>query len=296
MNKEVCKKFENIRTNFTYQSSNKSYQIKNENDFKKYCTSNNCSTEFDKISAGCLYLFDAFFESSSSFKNLANSNINVVDYIMLWLSYILSLKNNEFKNSLKSFYSTVINSDEKYKKSINYVEGNSNYRDLIVKKHNLTNDDMDNNIISKLYDAFKLLCEMYTAFDESTLNCTNCSEKASQFVNKYEELNRDSNNTYGSSHNKILSTLSTDYNKLKDKCSNTSSFPSIDPVKFSEKSSQVTSSSSIANKLLLVLSIFGAIGIFVGISYKYSLFGFRKRVQKQYLREKIKNIKKRMVH
>ncbi|EAA19624.1 putative yir1 protein, partial [Plasmodium yoelii yoelii] len=44
--------------------------------------------------------------------------------------------------------------------------------------------------------------------------------------------------------------------------------------------SEVTSSSSIVSKLIPVVSIFAAISIFLGISYKYSLFGFRKRVQK----------------
>ncbi|SCL83748.1 Plasmodium variant antigen protein Cir/Yir/Bir, putative, partial [Plasmodium berghei] len=56
------------------------------------------------------------------------------------------------------------------------------------------------------------------------------------------------------------------------------------------------SNSSIGNKLLTVLSIFGVTTFFLGISYKYLLFGRRKRAQKQYLREKIKNIKKRMNH
>ncbi|ETB56690.1 hypothetical protein, variant [Plasmodium yoelii 17X] len=263
----LCKKFENVKTNFTYEPNNKNYKIKNDDDFKKYCTNNNCVTEIDKINAGCLYLFDAFFGNSSSFKDLANSNINIVDYIMLWLSYILSLKNNEYKNSLKYFYSASINSDEKYKKAIDYIQGNSNYKDLIVNKHDLTNDDIDSNIIANLYDAFNKLCDIYTEFNENSPNCDKCLTKANEFANKYEALNKDSNNTYGSSYNKILYTLSTDYNKLKDKCSNIPSITEIATNSYAQMSGYA-SSSSIANKLFIVLSIFGAIAIFLGISYK----------------------------
>ncbi|VTZ74016.1 PIR protein [Plasmodium yoelii] len=44
----------------------------------------------------------------------------------------------------------------------------------------------------------------------------------------------------------------------------------------------------IANKLIIVLSTLFVIAFFLGISYKYSLFGFRKKSQKQHLREKLK--------
>ncbi|ETB61162.1 hypothetical protein YYC_02088 [Plasmodium yoelii 17X] len=295
MNKQVCEKFKNVWTNFNDKLIEGKYKINDDGDFKQYCSSQNCVNELEKINAGCLYLFDAFFKDSNLFKSVAKSNIDIVDYIMVWLIYMLSLMQNESKNSLHHFYTTNINNQENYTNSIKNVEGYSNYKDLILKKHNLTNRDMYNNIISELYDAFKLLCEMYIEFDEKTSNCTKFSEKANQFVNKYEELNKDSNNTYGSSYNKILSTLSTDYNKLKDKCSNIPSITEIATKRYSQMSGD-TSSLSIGNKLFIVLSIFGAIAIFLGISYKYSLFGFRKRFQKQKLREKLKNIKKRMNH
>ncbi|WBY55837.1 PIR protein [Plasmodium yoelii yoelii] len=65
----------------------------------------------------------------------------------------------------------------------------------------------------------------------------------------------------------------------------------------SVQNSGVTSSSlSIVKKLILALSIFSAITIFLGIFYKCSLFVLRKRAQKQHLREKLKNIKKRINH
>ncbi|EAA17687.1 putative yir3 protein [Plasmodium yoelii yoelii] len=158
------------------------------------------------------------------------------------------------------------------------------------------NDLLNINIedLSKFYDAFNLLCIMYGRVaqnkkDDKLLN------DAKDFVKKYQELNRYSNNTDVSSYRQILSSLSTNYDDLKIKCKNDQTLPEI-PASIYALTSEDTSSSSIGNKLFTVLSIFGAIAFFLGISYKYSLFGFRKRAQKQYLREKIKNIKKKMNH
>ncbi|ETB56399.1 hypothetical protein YYC_05828 [Plasmodium yoelii 17X] len=291
MNKEVCRRFKNVWTNFTYDSSKKNYQIKNDKDFKKYCNNQNCDNELEKINAGCLYLLNEFFLDSSSLKNHAKSNLNIVEYIMIWLSYILSLKENTSTIShLQHFYGTYINGSGSYKQSINGIEDHSSYMDLLNKKKYFLDIDIKN--ISKFYEAFKLLCEMYTGFDENKKYCAECSEKASQFAKKYEELNKGSNITEDSPYYPLLSTLSNDYNNLKNKCNDTLSFPEIETNILAHTSGATSSSSSIANKLFLVLSIFGAIAIFLGISYKYSLFGFRKRAQKQYLREKIKNIKR----
>ncbi|WBY54382.1 PIR protein [Plasmodium yoelii yoelii] len=208
MDAEICKNFLLVREKFPDQlNSDGKYTFKDEY-FKDYCTGG-CDNDFKKINAGCLYFFDAFFKDSSLFEKVAKNNINIVDYIIIWLSYMLSLMESELKE-----------------------------------------------------------------------------KKAKEFVKKYEQLNGNYSITGNSSYNKMLSSLSTDYNKLKDKYKDSSSLPAI-------KSTQITSSSSIANNLLLVLSIFGAIGIFLGISYKYSLFGFRKRFKKQQIREKLKNIKKK---
>ncbi|SCL82402.1 BIR protein [Plasmodium berghei] len=294
MDKNLCSNFLYLTTNLKYDSSNKNYQIINGDHLKKHCDNENCGSDLEKISAGCLYFFNEFFGSSSVFESVAKNNINIVDYIIIWLSYMLNLKENEGSESLTYFNNIYINND-KYKNSITYIKDYNNYKDLIDKNHDLTKVDIKD--ISKFYDSFILLCEMYTAFDEDTSNCTKCSEKANQFVQKYKELN----NNKGSSYNKILSTLSTDYNNLKNKCSNIASFPEINTstniekspeqasVQNSTQTSEVTSlSSSIGNKLIPVLSIFGAIAFFLGIGYKYSLFKSRKRSRKQHLRERPK--------
>ncbi|SCL81464.1 BIR protein, partial [Plasmodium berghei] len=265
MDAEICKNFLLVRTNFPDQlDSDGEYKFKDDGHFKKYCSGNNCSSNLEKVNAGCLYFFDEFFKDSSVFKSVANSNIDIVDYIIIWLSYMLNLKENDYNNSLSYFYTTNINND-KYTNTIDGVEGYTSYKDLIDKTNMMNMDIKD---ISKFYDAFILLCEMYSVFDVDKNDCTKCSDKANQFVEKYKNLNENSNNTEGSPYRKILSTLSTDYNNLKNKCSDSSSFPSIETTQISVKGSEQTVqnsaqtsevallSSSIGNKLIPVLSIF----------------------------------------
>ncbi|EAA18445.1 putative yir2 protein [Plasmodium yoelii yoelii] len=143
--------------------------------------------------------------------------------------------------------------------------------EVIDKKKDLLNMDIDNNIISNFYKAFKPLCEMYSAFGGITSNCKKCSKNVNQFVETYKKHNEDSNNTDNSPYRKILSTLSDDYNKLKNECKNVQDvvFPSLPeikttqhPVESSEdnsaqnyeqtvqKSDVTSSSSSIVSKLI----------------------------------------------
>ncbi|ETB60862.1 hypothetical protein YYC_02110 [Plasmodium yoelii 17X] len=335
MNKKVVYAFFNNNNNFLYIYDNcqwfnslwiyipdelgndGNYQfLYNHQNLKKYCTNNNCATEFDKINAGCLYLFNALFVDYNAFKDNAKKNIDVVYYIIIWLSYMLSLKKDNGINKLKEFYTENIETNMHYIKKIEGVREYKCYKDIIDKKTELLDMDINDNIMSELYVAFKSLYEIYSTFSENTSNCAKCSNKANQFVEKYGKLYKNYNNIDSSPYRNILSTLSTDYNNLKNECSDISSFPSIETannfVKISEKASGensvsnsektvknseqiyvqgsdvTSSSSSIVSKIIPVLSIFAAISIFWGISYKYSLFGFRKRSQKQHLREKLK--------
>ncbi|SBW38244.1 Plasmodium variant antigen protein Cir/Yir/Bir, putative, partial [Plasmodium berghei] len=134
MNDYVYRKFLFVRNWFPDKlDENGDYQfIMNENNLNEYCTSNRCDGDLEKINAGCLFLFDAFFKDSSSFKY--HNNINIVDYIMIWLSYMLNLKkNNDGSNNLEYFNNTYINND-KYKNTITGVTGYTNYKDLIDQK------------------------------------------------------------------------------------------------------------------------------------------------------------------
>ncbi|EAA17217.1 putative yir4 protein, partial [Plasmodium yoelii yoelii] len=300
-----CSNFIYVMTNFTDKLSNGDYQIKDASHFKEYCI-HDCSHGLEKINAGCLYFFNEFFKNSSVFESVAKSNINIVEYIMIWLIYMLNLKNNAPGiTNQQHFYDTYIKTGEKYINNIPNISEYSSYKELVDKNNYFLS--MDKSIISKLYDALKSLCNMYNEFNANTPDCTKCLEKANEFIKIYDELNKDSNRSDNSSYRQVLCTLSNDYNNFKNKysdvnCSNSSSFPTIEkekiPVNCSEQTVQISevASSPIANKLIIVLSIFGAIAFFLGISYKYSLFGFRKRFKKQQIREKIKNIRKRMNH
>ncbi|EAA15608.1 putative yir4 protein [Plasmodium yoelii yoelii] len=277
MNKEVCEKFENLWDKFPDKlDSSNNYQFQTENFLDGYCGSNSCDTDFEKINGGCLYLFNKIFGTSELFKSVANSNINIVEYIMIWLTYMLNLKNQVGnKTNPIFFYETTINND-KYKNSIPDVTEYKNYKDLIDKKKYFL--DMDKKIISNFYEAFKLLCEMYNEFDDKTSYCSKSSEKANKFVKKYDELNKDHSITGNNSYNQLLSTLSKDYDNFKNKynntqCSKSSPLPTIEKTKISAQktvqiSEDTSSSSSITTRLFTVLSIFGAIAFFLGISYK----------------------------
>ncbi|CDU18693.1 PIR protein [Plasmodium yoelii] len=279
MDAKVCEKFDNVWEFFPDElGTNGEYEFKEKNFLDSYCYNGECSSDFGKINAGFFYLLNQFFESSGLSYNVQN-NTNVVEYIILWLSYMLNLKSTQDDSitNLNNFYKVNVDKHKKY----------NSFIDPINKKKELMNISKDK--VSKLYKLFKILCEMYTKIDEDNKNCNKYLNDDNQFDKIYKELNNDS------SYSQLLTTLSTDYNKLKEKCKNiSSSQPKGTEHILVQSSVDISSSSSIGNKLISVLSIFGAIGFLLGISYKYSLFGFRKRFQKQKLREKIKNIKKKM--
>ncbi|VTZ82006.1 PIR protein [Plasmodium yoelii] len=320
MDKRVCEKFQEVRNSLSDELSSGSYKFNDVEFLNKYCDSNTCQSDLDKISAGCLYLLDQFYKNGGILPPPAKNNINIVDYILIWLNYMLNLGKSKEKDNIQDFYRDYIYNYDKYKMEINELSDYDNYKKLLDKKNDVLN--MDSKIVPKLYKAFKSLCEMYTEFDENKEDCTNYSEKAKEFVKQYEKLYEDYNKTKDSSYKKVLCTLSADYDNLIKKCNDTqccktSPLPTIETEKIPENCSEQTSEktygtgydelsgeisevtlseSSLVSKLFIVLSIFGAIAIFLGISYKYSLFGFRKRFQKQKLREKLKNVKKRMIH
>ncbi|CXH20836.1 Plasmodium variant antigen protein Cir/Yir/Bir, putative [Plasmodium berghei] len=128
---------------------------------------------------------------------------------------------------------------------------------------------------------------MYNEIDANKPTCKKYLEKAKEFVAKYNELNNVSDITEDSPYYKLLSRLSNDYNNFKNyfDCSDIPSISPINtiqnPAQSSEPSSNITlSGSALVNKLIIVLSILVAIPICLGISYKYSLFGFRKKCKK----------------
>ncbi|SCL82212.1 BIR protein, partial [Plasmodium berghei] len=232
MDDKICRTFFALRNSISNNlDGTEGYQlIMNQPILNGYCTNNNCNSNLEKINAGCLYLLDAFFKDSSVFSSVAKNNINIVEYIIMWLSYMLNLIKNEQGNSLEYFYDIYIKNHEKYTDSITSVDAYYNsYKDLIDKKNDLIN--MDIKYISKFYDAFNTLCMMYIEFNEKTLHCSNCLQNANKFVNKYKEMNQNSVITSNNSYAQLLSTLSNDYDNFKNYCNskgaNCTNFPSL---------------------------------------------------------------------
>ncbi|EAA20009.1 putative yir3 protein [Plasmodium yoelii yoelii] len=261
MDKDVCETLIPLRNAFTYVEENESYQFTTVEDFKKYCTNENCVDDTDKINARCLYIFDTFFKDKVVFEKDAKGNINIVEYIMIWLSYVLSLIKSEENDSIDSFYKKYIEKDGKYTtNNIDYIVGYKCYKDLIDRNKYILSMDM--NIISKLYDAFNTLCDTYIELGTNNSDCMQDSEKAHQFVEKYKKIIIDHNIGENIRYFYVLINLLTDYDNLKTKCKK---FPSTPDIK---KIISEATSSSIASKLIPILSILVAIPIFLGIAYK----------------------------
>ncbi|SCL86291.1 CIR protein [Plasmodium chabaudi adami] len=262
-----------------------------------YCPKKNgerqCETICEKISAGFIWLLISF-ENLCENKCSNNENEKYAEYAILWLGYKLNQILNEEFTTLKDFYTKYIKDNK----------DDLDYKDHLDDKIN----SMDINIkdTSNIYEAFEILCKIYAVYNENDKECTNCSQNAEKFVQKIGELNKDPSINGNESYSKILSTLSDDYNYLKNHyannctgCSNIQNFPEINRQKNShnsvEKSRQdraqdnvggsvhssiqgradnpmdvsefASSNSSVASKLIPVLSIF-AISLFLGVAYK----------------------------
>ncbi|SCL83245.1 BIR protein [Plasmodium berghei] len=289
MNDDLCQNFDVLMKYLPAElGGTANFEFKQITNFDKYCPNGDCNTNLEKITIGFLWLLEQCFSTPIN-NNHNENNINAYFiYVVLWLSYQLNQITGQNFTKINDFYTNQVNNSGKYKKFINDSSKFTDLNEFINGQKDLFNINIKD--LSKFYDASKLICSMY-------------------------ELNN--NNIEDTACSKIFSVLSTDYNNLKNECKDAqcSNFPTLSEIKtiqtsvkspeqtgqiseqtYAQTSEVTSSSSSIGNKLFTVLSIFGAIAFFLGISYKYSLFGFRKRAQKQYLREKIKNIKKRMNH
>ncbi|EAA22921.1 PIR protein [Plasmodium yoelii] len=305
MDYDLCKKFDTLRNYLPDDLSNSTTSdINNLGNAKNYCSNGEpgkteCKTDFDKIKAGCLWLFEQLFVENKK-------NISTVEYIIIWLGYKLNQKTYDEAKDLNDFYNKYIENNRHYinckqgdvgcSNLLNSNTGYTNYKEIIDKRKKMLNINIKN--MSKFYDAFKLLCNMYTELGGSNTENKTYLENASKFVKKYKELNDDSGNTKDEAYCQALSTLSIDYINFKsscadsDDCNNIPSLTSTETEEIVMKSSgnicDDTPSLSIVKKLILALLIFSVISIFLGIFFKCSLFVLRKRAQKQYLREKLK--------
>ncbi|VEV55626.1 CIR protein PIR protein [Plasmodium vinckei vinckei] len=259
---------------------------------RKYCQYGNksgygnCRDYLEKASSGVINLLT----------NLKDTNgleyDKLAEYAILWLRYKLNQKSPYNSTKLNDFYTKYIEKNKYYDEKIK-GNGSPTYKEIIDKKKDL----MNINEMTKFSYPFSILLFLYNATNANKLDCTNYSYYASEFATRFKGFNNDPNNIEGSSYNKILSTISNDYDNLKNKYNKKScNFPSLPelipqkrPEEISEKgsaqnivespvgnsgqptalSSEVTSSSSsISTTLIPALSIVSIIPVFLGISYK----------------------------
>ncbi|SCL81875.1 CIR protein [Plasmodium chabaudi chabaudi] len=302
MSNEVCMYINKVDKLIKSNAAGTEGKIENHSRLNANCPNKNCDTDAHKLSSAFILLLK-YFEVADDLKD-----DKCAEYAILWLSYKIQQYWNIETTTLKNFITEHIETNTNYNEKIKQGKGNKNYKEFIDIKQSLIN--MDVKIISKFHEALQILCNMYNEDNAKNIDCAKCSSKASEFVEKYKDLNDDSNVTKDSPYYQVWCTLSTDYDNLKNECikncKECTELPTLPEIKESKKyvqdyaelsaqgSEATSSSSSIASKLVPVLSIFVAIPIFLGFAYKHSLFGFDKRLNRQYLREKVKKIKKKM--
>ncbi|SCL98793.1 Plasmodium variant antigen protein Cir/Yir/Bir, putative [Plasmodium chabaudi adami] len=315
MSKKVCEAINSINDLFKVGKDG-SYRFIEYNEILNFncpilknVNNKECNKYEEIITSAFIALLTLFKNDDDDEEEDVLEDDKLAEYAILWLCYKINQETHSFSN-LNEFYNKHIINTEKDFVEENGANAYKIYKDIINKQICLKTIDIKE--ASKIYEAFEILCNMYNELDDDATNCTKCLGDAKKFVSKYEGLNKDSNTTKDRYYYQVLHTLSNGYDNFKKKCindqSNFPSLPSIEQIKLSAKCSEelsvqstvtspesASSSPSIASKLIPALSIF-AIPLFLGIAYKYSLFGFDKQIHRKYLREKVKKIKKKMNH
>ncbi|ETB59326.1 hypothetical protein YYC_02844 [Plasmodium yoelii 17X] len=271
---EVCDVINTIDEYFAGDPNNSGKDISRDL-LSLYCPNNKCSSDEERIISGFIMLLNMIGE-----KDIDGDKL--VEYAILWLSYKLNQKKENGTTRLDDFHTGNIKKNSCYNDNIatNSSNGNKINMEVIDKKIESMNIDIKD--ISNFYDAFKSLCNMYIEIGkEKNTECKTCLENAGEFFEKCEKVKNALDINKGSSYLELWSSLSNDYNIFKqiyiiDRCANGSSLVAC------------PRSSVTKNTLITISIIFVAASILLGVSYKYSLFGFRKRSQKQHLREMLK--------
>ncbi|SCL86469.1 CIR protein [Plasmodium chabaudi chabaudi] len=305
MSKKVCEAIKSANELFNVEKDGSNTNINYDKSLKAYCPipnhlNNQECVHYEQVVASAFIALLTLFKNDDDDEEDVLEDDKLAEYAILWLCYKINQETHKFSN-LNKFYNKYIKGIEKHFSEENGAKAYNSYKDLINNK--ICSNTIDISNMSKFYEACELLCKMYYECNGSSKDCTACLEKAKEFSEHFEKLNRNSDITEDDPYYKVLFTLSDDYVNLKNKCDNgqSSNFPSLPKItpkkrsvqNFAQSSEVTTSSSSVASKLIPALLVF-AIPIFLGISYKYSLFGFDKRRHRQYLREKVKKIKKKM--
>ncbi|ETB56053.1 hypothetical protein YYC_05915 [Plasmodium yoelii 17X] len=227
---------------------------------------NNCSNDDPKLISEFIALL-TLFNSIDSGENLDSDKL--VEYAILWLSYKLNQKTQNGTTTLNEFYTNHVVTNSCYDENIGTASDSKIKKDDICKKIKSMNIDIKD--ISNFYDAFKSLCNMYSEIVAKDYQCNKCLENAGEFFEKCEKVKNAFDIDKGSSYLELLSSLSTDYYKFKEKynslvCNNSSSFV-------------VCPRSSVTkNTLITIAIIFVAASILLGVSYKVNNKELKKNI------------------
>ncbi|VTZ73142.1 PIR protein [Plasmodium yoelii] len=273
MSKELCGIINTIDEYFAGDPK-KSREYNSTDFFNMFLSDCICSSDEEQIICGFIILLNALDEGSIDSDKL-------VEYAILWLSYKLNQKKENGTTRLNDFHTGHIKQNGCYNKQIAAGSGSGKKIHMGVIDTKIESMNIDIKDISNFYDAFKSLCNMYSEIGAEDYQCNKCLENAGELFEKYEKLKNALDINKGSSYLQLLSSLSNDYKNFENeynyvKCTNSSPFVAC------------PRSSVTKNTLISIAIIFVAASILLGVSYKYSLFGFRKRSQKQYLKEMLK--------
>ncbi|SCL85008.1 Plasmodium variant antigen protein Cir/Yir/Bir, putative, partial [Plasmodium chabaudi chabaudi] len=137
----------------------------------------------------------------------------IAEYAILWLNYNLNINSNNNFTNLNEFYTKYIETNNECYNDKIKDDDKMTYKNIIDANKDLTN--MDIKEISKFNYPFGILFYLHYAYHHDSWNCDKNLGHANSFVTEFKNLNDDPNNIENSSYNKLLSTLSNDYNNLK---------------------------------------------------------------------------------
>ncbi|EAA19676.1 putative yir4 protein [Plasmodium yoelii yoelii] len=255
MSSNVCGVISVIDNDIVFDQNSQNYTLKGQL-INNYCPNSNCDNDNLKVSSAFITLV-TLLNGIDDKENLGSDKF--AEYAILWLSYILNQNPQNGTTTLNDFYTNHIETHANYNQKIPDDNDTKINKDVINKKKELMK--MNINIISSFYDEFKSLCNMYSELDANNNQCKKCFDNAGEFFERYEKLNNVLDIAEGSSYSQILSSLSNDYNKFKEKynklgCNNSS------PLVACPRSS-VTK-----NTLITIAITFVAASILLGVSYK----------------------------
>ncbi|CAD2083587.1 PIR protein CIR protein [Plasmodium vinckei brucechwatti] len=259
--KDVYKDINTIDGYFYYKTLDGGGSVEHDNQsIYKYCPyfsalkSGHCNNYLERAMSGVINLLENLEKYNLEYDKLA-------EYAILFLNYKLKQHPQYKSTNLNNFYTNHIEKNKYYDKKIK--DNGPTYKEIIYKKKDL----MDIKEISKFNGLFSILCKLYNEIKNNKLDCKNYSNYPETFANKFEELNEDSNINGNISYSKLLSTLSDDYNNLKNiyDSNNSCNFPPLPKVK------------TPPSKLIPALSTFSVIPVFLGIAYKTI---YKKKIKK----------------